>query len=537
MRWFFLASILCLCGPRIYSQALPEDNDVSRPEFNGLTYKQMTRRIFDNEQQIISLLSHSHLITESYVQSLGRKQHMGMDRDLSSEGDFVIDDKYFLAAVNLRNSYGGRPIEAPLFAKSGMSKYIRTNIAVKDNLYPVSQLSMFFVDLTRFDADTYHLTYEKEERVGDIDCLLWSVMPVSSGESGGFLGEIWIESSSARIVRIRGAFRSIFREDFGNRFEYALRGLYLSQRYFHFDSRREQIANGLWLPTETYFEEQHIVSTDNNLEFHYRGYALLWQHTQQSKVSTDLSEHLSDIENGGRGVLMRLEKDGLLGSPGAVDESLNAMIQHITSAKLPPNGIKCRILLTTPAEIFSVGNVIVVSRGLLNIVPNDSVLAMLLAREIAYISLGYSDQPSRIFRQTIFEQHDKKDFPGFGIQRPAKQGDTAYREAVALLTGTLYQNGIVDADLFLSRLKKEGRRFPELLRARFGPTTCLFGMSAPVARTGADGAAQPQMLVFRNRYSVSWNGIVVDGSSADQTSEIGVPQTTVPEGNMTHKAP
>jgi len=49
--------------------------------------------------------------------------------------------------------------------------------------------------------------------------------------------------------------------------------------------------------------------------------------------------------------------------------------------------VRCRVLLTAPLESFTIGHTIVVSRGLLDVLPDEASLAMVLAHELGHIVL------------------------------------------------------------------------------------------------------------------------------------------------------
>src|ERR1039457_7340147 len=88
-------------------------------------------------------------------------------------------------------------------------------------------------------------------------------------------------------------------------------------------------------------------------------------------------------------IIERLEKSGLLSLPGAVDEVLNTVVNNLIASNNLGIEAKCRVLLTTPLETFSVGQTIVISRGLLDVLPDEASLATALAAELAHIALGH----------------------------------------------------------------------------------------------------------------------------------------------------
>src|SRR5205823_14713411 len=51
--------------------------------------------------------------------------------------------------------------------------------------------------------------------------------------------------------------------------------------------------------------------------------------------------------------------------------------------------VRCSVLLTTPLESFTIGHTIVMSRGLLDTLPDEASLAMVLSHELGHIALGH----------------------------------------------------------------------------------------------------------------------------------------------------
>src|SRR5262249_28543568 len=91
-------------------------------------------------------------------------------------------------------------------------------------------------------------------------------------------------------------------------------------------------------------------------------------------------------------ILERLEKAGLLAAPGNVDKVLEVVVNNLVLTNhldnLPPT--HCRVLLTYPLESLPVGNTILISRGLIDVLPDEASLAMVLAHELSHIILGHS---------------------------------------------------------------------------------------------------------------------------------------------------
>lgn len=486
----------------------------ARREYNGLNYRQLTRQIFQGEHDTIELLKRAHLITETYIQSLAHVQRDGMDTDLDELSEHIVDDAYFLGSVDLQHLRGSLPSERLLFGKPWRDRYIRINNDLYEKLIPIGQLMLFFVDLTDFDTDTYTLTYIRRERRLNTECLLFAVTPTHPRSAGRFSGTIWVESSSLKIVGIKGVFLGPYVRWY--------KPILWQGVYFHFDSWRERVSEGIWLPTSAYFEERRTFSADGNLQFHLRGYSLLWQHGDKGLPSLTTA-HPDTVANDSTppsaysevDPLVRLEANGLLAVPGAVEQKLDEIAGQTAAHAGVQRAIHCRILLTTPAELFSVGNTIVVSRGLLNILPDDKVLAVLLARQIAHIVLGHSQDFVLHLPNNPFASADKRDFPGLGIKYGPGQEQAADRETVALLRSTDYEKAAPAAKEFLSRLQTDSCRFPNLVRPRFGIAVVSPG-NGRRHRSTTIASDTSNSLRFRDLYGVSWNGIVTDRTKTNE---------------------
>src|SRR5690606_19439976 len=99
--------------------------------------------------------------------------------------------------------------------------------------------------------------------------------------------------------------------------------------------------------------------------------------------------------------------------------------------------IECRVLLTTPLETFSIGDAIVISRGLIDVLPDEASLAMALSTELAHVVLGHRMDTMYGFGDlTIFE--DAEILDRLRLRRPVEEVDLAEAKAVELLKKSSY---------------------------------------------------------------------------------------------------
>src|SRR5262249_55554803 len=90
-------------------------------------------------------------------------------------------------------------------------------------------------------------------------------------------------------------------------------------------------------------------------------------------------------------IVLKLERVGLVAPSGDLDKVLQTVVNNLqitNKLDIQPE-IKCRVLLTSPLESFSVGHTIIISRGLIDVLPDEASLAMVLARELAHIAMGH----------------------------------------------------------------------------------------------------------------------------------------------------
>lgn len=492
------------------ARAQPSPGAPAATELKGLSQQELIRRVFDGEKKTIAQFSKREPIVETYAQSL----------DPEATPAATIDDVYFLGKVSLDpdSRYPG-PLQRFAFGATEKSRRIRLNTGNQWPLYPDAEVSMLFIDINDFDKSHYQVKVGQLEMLGDTECLRLSVSPVDLRTPGQFVGDVWVETSGFHIVRIQGTFTP--RRT--NRFEYYLNsgGISSVGIFFHFDSYRQEVTPGVWLPSYTYFNEERTWNAERvhfTTSFRFRGIVSVWGY------QTDAFMQMEEKQRNLNDPVKQLQASGLIGRPGQVEEWLNGIVQDIQAANnLSHLPIECRVLLTTPVEIFSVGNTVLVSRGLLNLVPDNSILAVLLAREVAHINLGHSHFIGTS-KSPIFEAQRGSDFPGFGIQYNPLQEAAANARALQLLQGTQYAQTVPLTDQFLSLLALHSSHIPHLLRPSFGVPLVERHREA-LAPPGTTSSVPPQAqpaLQLREEYVInSWTNMAVLSGTAGSAALTG----------------
>ena len=164
-----------------------------------------------------------------------------------------------------------------------------------------------------------------------------------------------------------------------------------------------------------------------------------------------------------------MERVGLLAPRGEVDKVLETVINNLevtNDLDIQPE-IRSRVLMTSTLEAFTVGHTIVMSRGLIDVLPDEPSLAAMLARELSHIVLGHKiDTQYGFFDQLLF--NDKDTFRHWGFARTPEEEKTAMAKAVQLLAKSPYKNQLATAQKFLVALETRSKEIPNLISPHLG---------------------------------------------------------------------
>jgi hypothetical protein len=168
-------------------------------------------------------------------------------------------------------------------------------------------------------------------------------------------------------------------------------------------------------------------------------------------------------------VVERLEGAGLLSPLGDVDKVLQTVINNIeiTNNIDLPRPVHTRVMLTSPLETFSVGNTIIISRGLIDTLPDEASLAAVLSHELAHIVLGHNLGSKFAFTDRMLFS-DESTYQNFGFRHNPDEEIAADAEALTLLKNSPYGQKLASAGLFLKQLQARSPSLAALLTAHLG---------------------------------------------------------------------
>jgi DNA-binding MltR family transcriptional regulator len=192
--------------------------------------------------------------------------------------------------------------------------------------------------------------------------------------------------------------------------------------------------------------------------------------TDQSQLTSVASVRRWEQE-AEQNVVERLEKAGLLAPAGDVEKVLDTVLNNLqaTNDVALERPVRARVLLTSPLESFTIGHTLVLSRGLIDVLPDEASLAMALAHELSHVVLGH-----RLIDDTKFGFADRMMISDaalletIAMRRDAAEEAEADAKVVEMLDRSPYKDKLSSAGLFLRIVAERGKLLPELIHPHVG---------------------------------------------------------------------
>ena len=459
----FLILLLTFCAGMANAAVAPAQSTA---------FEQAIDRITAREAANLKTLQQYSPMVETYIQELRTDKELG----LVPEGDH-----YFLGRATFKGylrdmSFLGE--QQGGFTSRLLHIHARQIVSHRSEFIPLGFAQMAVIDATGFDRQHYDFRYLRREFLGEVRCLLFDVSPKSSkGGVGRFMGRIWVEDQDFNIVRANGTFTP------GS----------AKGRYLHFDTWRLNLQPGIWLPAYIYSEESSVrIATMKNSAF--KAVTRLWGYNIGQDMSQDAftkilvepADSVKDQSESGQdlspiaaerawerqaeeNVLERMQRAGLMAPVGDVEKVLQTVVDNLmitNNLTLDPE-VRCRILLTEPIESFTVGHTIVVSRGLLDVLPDEATLAAVLAHELSHIVLGHRLDTKYAFGdRTIFP--DDQTLQNIAMMRSSEEEQAADKKSLELLENSPYKDKLLTVGLFMRQLNQSRNALPKLIRGQVG---------------------------------------------------------------------
>lgn len=455
--------LVSAAGLRASDGSQPDSKVVEERQASGKA-KEIADRIFYREAKFIQDLKSFSPMVETYIQNFKGDEELGQ---------VPSSDKYFIGRMLMKNGIENLSFEknakSPGFILEKLNSFYKMNY--------VASGFMQMVYISGFDQQNYDLKFLHQEFLGEIRTLVFDVSPKPKVKGPHFVGRVWVEDQDYTIVRFNGTYLPQRRLNF----------------YFHFDAWRTNMRPGIWLPAFIYTEESDAkYALFRKLAM--RSQTRLWGYNLKlpkdtdefTSVQVDAASGVSDQTEAANeivpvesehtwereaedDVLDRLQRSGVLAPDGDVSKVLQTVMNNLeitNKLDIQPE-VRARVLLTTPLESFTVGHTVVISRGLLDVLPDEASLAMVLAHELGHIALGHRLDTKYAFGdRMVFPDEDT--FTRIQLARDPHEEEAADKKALEFLQNSPYKDKLANAGLFLRALEVRSKQLPALITPEFG---------------------------------------------------------------------
>jgi len=471
---------------QVSQQAATQTIPPPPPTVAPTTMDQVVNLFIQREHGLIKVLSARTPVVETYLQNLTNDPQLG---------PVPSEDHYFLGRLDM-----GETVDRKDYLKEEDKSMEARLLGGFHKLYKVEYQPtgfswMVYADRTDFDREHYDFAYIRREFLGDVRCLVFDVKPKAKSGRGRFLGRIWVEDQDFNIVRLNGTYSQAARNTF----------------FFHMDSWRLNLIPGYWVPAFIYSEEGDFsAGVKNRLAF--KAQTRIWGYdlkkggkddeltnirvdsVQDSSASAqDASPLQAEREwqqQAEDNVVERLTAAGLLAPEGDVDHILQTVVNNleVTNNIDLPRPVRTRVLLTAPLETFSVGNTIVISRGLIDVLPDEASLAAVLSHELAHIVLGHNLGSKYAFNDRMLFSDDST-YANLGFKHIPEEETAADKKAIELLKNSPYAQKLDNVGLFLKALQARTPQLSALLTTHLGNTLAENGTVTRLTALESQGPA------------------------------------------------
>src|SRR5580692_8815280 len=427
------------------------------------TMDQVVDRALEREHALMAMLKTRTPLVETYLQNLRFDPQLG---------PAPVQDHYFLGRMDLgenvdRRDYLSKDTSFESHLLGGFTRLF------KFQYKPVGFSWMIYADRD-FNRHIYDFKYVQREFLGDVRCIVFEVSAKKATGDGRFRGRIWVEDQDYNIVRLNGTYEPRPRNAY----------------FFHMDSWRLNLIPGYWVPAYIYSEEGDF-SYGSKDKMTFKAQTRLWGYDLQKGQDSEFTQVLVDStvkdespaaqdapplqaqwqwqQQAGDNVIERLQNAGLLAPAGEVDKVLETVVNNLltTNNIELPGPVRTRVMLTLPLETFSAGNTIVVSRGLVDVLPDEASLGMVLSRELAHIILGHNLGSKYAFYDRMLFS-DESIYQNLGFRHLPEEETAADKKALDLLKNSPYAQKLNTPGLFLRELAARGPALSALLTPHLG---------------------------------------------------------------------
>jgi hypothetical protein len=475
-----IAMILLLGATYVEAKKLPKYEKYGQA--HPLTTEQaaLVDRAVGREKVLIKNIQQRTPLVETYIQDTRPDVHLYQ---------VPVADTYTLSRVDFGKAFFDKTYEPRAAApKHGFFKGSLSSITGLTKLlglekFTYSQtgfMQMMFLDPTGFDQQHYVFSFVRREFLGSVRTWVFDVHPKPETKGmGRFYGRIWVEDQDGNVVRFNGTYTGPTTAD-------------SSRYYFHFDSWRMNVQPDVWLPVAVYVEEtqrtEGTKSVGLKAQTHFWGYGLKLPTHDSENVSVkvddaeDKSEDAQDVgplqasrmwvTQAENNVIDRLVEAGLVAPLNQSGYETKVLDQIVVNLVVPNNlaftdQIHTRVLLTDTIEATTVGNTILISKGLIDTLPSEEAIASVVSMELAHIALGHHIDTRYAFNDRLLFP-DESSFRRINMYHSDHDNTEAAKKATEYLQASMYKDKMPSAALYYAQLVDRAKVLKQLNTPKLG---------------------------------------------------------------------
>jgi hypothetical protein len=207
---------------------------------------------------------------------------------------------------------------------------------------------------------------------------------------------------------------------------------------------------------------------------HFWGYSLKLPTRESENVSVKVDEAVDNsndsqdvgplqasrmwITQAENNVIDRLVEAGLVAPLDAGGYENKVLDQIVINLVVPNNlaftdQIHTRVLLTDTVEATTVGNTILLSKGLIDSLPSEEAIASVVAMELAHIAMGHHIDTRYAFNDRLLFP-DESTFRRINMNHSDVDNDTASKKAMEYLQNSMYKDRLANTPMLGDSLLK-----------------------------------------------------------------------------------
>jgi len=400
-----------------------------------------------------------------------------------------VADHYMLSRVDFGKAFYDKTYTPKEDAKKGFFKGSLASITgltkalgldTHFTYQPNGFMQMMFLDPSGFDQQHYVFSFVRNEFLGTVRTAVFDVHPRTEVHGmGRFYGRIWVEDQGGNVVRFNGTYTGPSSED-------------TSKYYFHFDSWRMNVQPGVWLPVAVYVEETQRSEADKTVglkaQTHFWGYSLKLPTRDSENVSVKVDDAVDKSDDSGdvgplqasrmwitqaeNNVIDRLVEAGLVAPLDQNGYEQKVLDQIVINLVVPNNlaftdQVHCRVLLTDTVEATTVGNTILISKGLIDSLPSEEAIASVVAMELAHIAMGHHIDTRYAFNDRLLFP-DESTFQRIAMNHSDVDNASASKKAMEYLGNSMYKDRLANAGLYYEELVERAKVLKALNTPKLG---------------------------------------------------------------------